>query len=166
MSKTLISHSELLRVLDYRPETGVFTWKIQASPRALVGSIAGTPISLGYWSIKYCGQAYLAHRLAWFYVNGEWPATDLDHRDLDRQNNKISNLRETNDALNGANKGLAANNTSGAKGVRRRPNNRWQAIIEHYGKTICLGTYGSREEARAAYLVGAQQVYGEFARAA
>ena len=160
-----ITHSELLRVLDYSPKTGIFTWKIQASQRALVGRSAGRA-SGEYWAIKYCGRSYLAHRLAWFYVHGTWPGSDLDHRDTDKKNNRIANLRMANDSLNGANKRLAANNTSGAKGVRARANNRWRASIEHHGKFVSLGTYGSREEASAAYLAGAQQLYGDFARAA
>jgi hypothetical protein len=165
MAKRLISHAELLRALDYSPETGVFTWKIQASTRALVGSVAGSAYG-DYWSVRYLSVNYLAHRLAWFYVNGEWPPSDLDHRDTDKRNNRISNLREADDSLNGANKRLAANNTSGAKGVRRRANNRWRASLEHGGKFISLGTYGSREEASAAYLAGAQKIFGDFARAA
>lgn len=161
-----ISHSELLRVLDYSPETGQFIWKIQASAKAKIGWIAGAIVSNGYLSIRYRGRQYLAHRLAWFFVNGEWPPTDLDHRDTDKRNNRISNLRQTNPSLNGANKTIAANNTSGAKGVRLRANNRWRASIEHGGKFISLGTYGSREEASEAYLAGAKKLHGEFARAA
>ncbi len=42
MSKDKISHEELLRVLDYSPETGAFTWKVQASTRALIGGEAGS----------------------------------------------------------------------------------------------------------------------------
>lgn len=160
-----ITHSELLRVLDYNPETGRFTWKFTITGTAKAGSVAGRMLLAGYRQIRVFGRLYLAHRLAWFYVYGVWPETDLDHRDRDKDNNGISNLREANDSLNGANKGLAANNTSGAKGVRKRANNRWRASVEHGGKFISLGTYGSREEASTAYLAGAQRIYGEFARA-
>src|SRR5687768_3593208 len=98
-----ITHSELLRVLDYEPETGVFRWKITASPRALAGAVAGH-VWGDYWGVKYKGIDYLAHRLAWFYVHGVWPEDDLDHHDTNKLNNAISNLRPANDALNGANK--------------------------------------------------------------
>ena len=132
----------------------------------MIGYKAGRLIGTGYRAIKYRERSYLAHRLAWFYVNGEWPETDLDHRDTDKQNNRIINLRPTNDSLNGANKIIAINNTSGAKGVQKRKNNRWRASVEHYGKWISLGTYGSREEASEAYLAGARELFGDFARVA
>ena len=164
--KEMISHSELIRVLDYSPETGQFTWKIHASTRARIGDIAGRLNRAGYRQIRVDGRLYLAHRLAWFYVNGSWPSTDLDHRDLDKDNNRLSNLRETDDSLNGANKAPPVTNTSGAKGVQRRPNNRWRASIEHRGRWISFGTYGSKEEASEAYLAGARAIHGEFARAA
>lgn len=166
MAGSKISHSELLRVLDYSPETGIFTWKISTSPRVKPNDVAGRKLKAGYRQIRVFGRLYLAHRLAWFYVRGLWPSSDLDHCDTNKDNNGIANLREANDSLNGANKVLAINNTSGAKGVRKRANNRWRASIEHRGKFISLGTYGSIEEARAAYLAGAQQIHGEFARAA
>lgn len=161
-----LSHSELLRVLDYNRETGRFTWKINASSRAKIGFIAGRLLPAGYRQIRVFKRLYLAHRLAWFYVHGVWPAADLDHRDLNKDNNGIENLRETNPSLNGANKGLAANNTSGAKGVQRRRNNRWRASIEHRGEWISFGTFGSKEEASEAYLAGARAIHSEFARAA
>lgn len=161
-----ISHSELLRILAYSPETGQFTWKIQASPKAKIGQIAGSVVALGYLSVKYRGIGYLAHRLAWFYVNGEWPQTDLDHHDLDKRNNKISNLREATVSQNAANRRLSSNNTTGFKGIRARANNRWRAAIEHHGKHISLGTYGSKEQAHAAYCAAAHRLFGEFARAA
>jgi hypothetical protein len=90
----------------------------------------------------------------------------VDHHDTNKLNNAFLNLRPANDVLNGANKRAPITNTSGAKGVRRRANNRWRASVEHEGKFISLGTYGSREEASAAYLAGAQKIFGDFARAA
>lgn len=160
-----IAHGELLRILDYSHETGVFIWKILASSRAKPGQKAGAKVCGGYLSIKYKGESFLAHRLAWFYVNGEWPDGPLDHRDGIRTNNAIANLREADTSLNAANKRRQINNTSGAKGVQKRANNRWRASIEHGRKWISLGTYGSREEASAAYLEGARMLFGDFARA-
>jgi hypothetical protein len=94
MARATVTHEELLRVLDYNPDTGVFRWKINANNNgALKGSVAGKPHSQGYWTIGYKGKDYLAHRLAWFYVHGEWPATDVDHRHGNKRDNRISKLR-------------------------------------------------------------------------
>lgn len=165
MSET-ISHSELLRLLDYNPETGIFRWKVTASGRAKAGNVAGSIGGNGYRRIRIFGTEYLAHRLAWFYVKGDLPPSDLDHKDGSKINNRFSNLRVSTVSQNAANRRLPATNTTGFKGIRARANDRWRAAIEHNGKHISLGTYGSKEEAHAAYCEAAQRLFGEFARAA
>lgn len=35
----------------------------------------------------------MAHHLAWFYVHGEWPERLIEHRDKQRDNNRLENLR-------------------------------------------------------------------------
>ena len=53
-----------------------------------------------YQRITIGGYDYYAHRLAWFYVYGEWPVNELDHIDEDKENNAIDNLREATHAEN------------------------------------------------------------------
>lgn len=153
-------------MLDYNPLTGRFTWKVSVSARATAGSPAGSLHRNGYWRIKVAGVEYLAHRLAWFYVHGVWPALGLDHKYGDKANNRIADLRPATVSQNAANKGLPATNTTGLKGIRARKNNRWRAAIERDGECISLGTYGSKEDAHAAYCAAAERLFGEFARAA
>jgi hypothetical protein len=43
-------------------------------------------------------------------------------------------------------------------------NNRWRALIEVNGKCLTLGTFGTPQEASAAYFTAAQKFFGEFAR--
>ena len=70
-----------------------------------------------------------------------------------------------------ANVGLIVTNKSGLKGVSHyragetygKP---WQASIRDNGKSRHLGHFASKEEAHAAYCKTAEQVFGEFARAA
>ena len=166
MAKKNISHERLLASLDYNPETGVFTWKINASSRAKIGWVAGRTLGAGYRQIKLGDKAYLEHRLAWFYIYGAWPAADIDHKDADKRNNRIANLRPANDAQNAANKPLLKTNTTGFKGIQARPNGRWRASMEAGGKWFSLGTYGSKEEASAAYLGALQSIHGDYVRAA
>jgi len=90
---------------------------------------------------------YLAHRLAWFYVYGEFP-TMIDHIDGNRTNNKISNLRQVSSKENQCNLTIAANNTSGITGVSfSKERSKWEAKIQIDGKTIHLGRYLDKEDA-------------------
>jgi len=123
-------------------------------------------VSGGYWRIKVGDRSTLAHRLAWFYVNGTWPDRAIDHIDANKLNNRISNLRLASVKQNSANRKIGKNNTSGFKGIQSRPNGRWRASYETDRKWVSLGTYGSKEEASAAYLASLELRFGEFARAA
>lgn len=170
---TDLTHKRLLDVLDYDPSTGTFIWKVQRSGKGKLGAIAGTVHHAGYRTIRIDGATFLAHRLAWFHVYGVWPQR-LDHKDGNRDNNCVANLREATVSQNAANKVLAVNNTSGFKSVRGRPNKdgiiRWQAHIEIQQegrrKHITIGTFDTPEQASNAYSEAAKKHFGEFARAA
>jgi Demerecviridae HNH endonuclease len=157
-----VSHRRLLSVLDYDADTGIMIWKKQLSGRRRAGTVAGSIGGSGYWRIRIDGVEYLAHHLAWFYVYGVWPKR-LDHKDTDKLNNRILNLRPATVSQNAANK-RRQKNISGFKGVQKRPNDRWRAIIETRGKSLTLGTFGTPEEASAAYFKAAKRLFGEFAR--
>ena len=130
---------QVRELLDYNPETGVFTWRTrQASSsfkKRLVGQEAGTAHSGGYWSISIYGRKWLAHHLAWLLFYGVWPARFVDHANLDKRDNRIANLRLASFAENSANASVRSDNTSGFRGVRFEPRRkRWIAIIEKDGK--------------------------------
>ena len=112
------------------------------------------------------GRRYLAHRLAWFYVYGEWPRKGLDHINRDRLDNRIANLREADHAQNVQNRGPMSNNKSGFKGVFFNPRHTqpWQAQITARGQYFNLGRYATAEEAHEAYKEAAARLHGEFAR--
>ena len=65
-------------------------------------------------------EQYSAHRLARLYQTGWWPPAHIDHVNLDKADNRWSNLRAATRSLNGANRFRQANNSSGFKGVHRR----------------------------------------------
>ncbi len=163
----------LREVLDYDPETGVFAWKQREGARKgwntrFAGTRAGC-LSQGYVAVKIDGVLYLAHRLAWLYVHGEWPL-QIDHIDTNRANNRFANLRLADTSQNGANRGPPRNNSSGFKGVtycaggKRRK--RWQAAIKRGQRMFNLGRFATPEEAHAAYAKAAAEHFGEFARSA
>ncbi len=148
--------------LDYAPNTGLFTWKVNIG-KARVGEIAGTPHAKGYIAISVVGQVVLAHRLAWWFVHGKFPDGRLDHRDMDKTNNSIGNLREATNAQNHANRGPQKNNTSGYKGVYWwKTGQKWKSQIVVHGKSHFLGYFGTKEEAADAYEAAAERYQGEF----
>jgi hypothetical protein len=116
----MLTQERLKELLHYDPETGVFTW-LKLNPHATkikAGDIAGCiDKTKGYVRIKVDGGRYTAHRLAFLYMTGSWPADQVDHIDHIRSNNAWCNLREANPAENGKNRSLNSNNTSGVNGV-------------------------------------------------
>lgn len=142
----------LKELLNYDPDSGIFTWKIDRGSggaifRVSAGSVAGGKTINGYVTIGIDGTPYLAHRLAWFYVHGDWP-DEIDHRDRNRSNNAIDNLRPASHGQNCTNRPARSN--SGIIGVSSKRHNRWQAYIEIDGKSINLGSYKTIAEAAAA----------------
>jgi hypothetical protein len=145
----MLTHDRLKALLSYNPETGLFT-RLQRRTNAL--PIAGSVRTDGYLSIFVDGCAYPAHRLAWFFVHGEWPERRLDHRNGNKCDNRIANLREATHSENLQNRGTAyANSTSGILGVYPRERGRWQARIQVNGRAKSLGLYDTKADAAAAY---------------
>lgn len=91
--RDVISHEKLIEAVDYNADTGVFMHKI-ARRGVAVGSVAGSTDPNGYRYVRLYQVDYLAHRLAWFYVHGEWPKTRLAFRDYSPLNCAIANLYE------------------------------------------------------------------------
>jgi hypothetical protein len=145
--------------LHYEPLTGVFHWR--GGQRK--GKRAGTKHARGYRQIRLNGWLYMEHQLAWLMAYGDWPAM-LDHKNLDKSDNRLENLRLATLGQNRANITAQKNNKLGVKGVRRDSGG-WVARIRRNGKLIHLGTYRSIDEASKAYYRAAVGIYGEFARA-
>lgn len=152
----MIGLEALKKRLHYDPESGLWT---RFNRPGRVGTV-----HLGYIFIHICGEKYSAHRLAWFYMTGEWPSNDIDHRDTNRSNNRWINLRLATKSQNGANRHPQRNNHSGIKGVRQMRSGRWEARIRINDKPTYLGRYDTAEEAKTAYLKVALKHFGDFAR--
>lgn len=156
---------KLRRLLKYEPESGQFFWAEDANKpgRNLAGKRAGSRKGMRYRYIKIDYEAYAEHHLAWLYVYGRWPTKEVDHINLNKCDNRISNLREATRSQNAHNTAIVRTNTSGFKGVSRL-NGRWRAAIRYGGKRAYLGTFPTPEMAAAAYASAAKRLFGEFAR--
>jgi hypothetical protein len=155
---TRLTADDVRALLDYDPETGVFTWKAR-------GTVAGCE-SRGYLVIRIGRTTQRAHRLAWLLTYGEWPS-QIDHRDGNRSNNAISNLRLASTAQNSQNAKLRADSSTGFKGVSVcNFTGRFRAYINVDNKRVHLGRFNTAEEAGEAYKAAALKHFGEFARVA
>lgn len=116
----MVDRDGLKRVFNYDPQTGIFTRRIDSGRhgRWKAGTPAGCKNSLGYTVVRIGPTLYAAHRLAFLYVFGEWPAVGIDHKDGNKSNNKIDNLRLATQAENLQNRRAAQrNSSSGILGV-------------------------------------------------
>jgi hypothetical protein len=139
--------------LNYDPNTGVFTWAISSARRIQVGARAGCLDKAGYIQIRIDGKIHRAHRLAWFFVHGVYPADQIDHINGVRDDNRISNLRIATHGENQQNRGKQKNNTSGYLGVSwHKHRGKFSAQIQVNGKQKNLGYFDDPDEAHQAYV--------------
>lgn|SRR5262245_41315889 len=158
------------RLFDYDPNTGLLFWKVDRYRKIKAGMRAGsTNGTRGIVQIGINKTMWKAHRIAWAHYYGAWPTRDIDHVDRNPANNAIANLRECTMSQNQGNKKKRIDNRSGYKGVyrsnyRKHQNKPWTAEIRIDGKRHHLGRYTTPEQAHVAYVLAAQQRFGEFAR--
>lgn len=162
-----VSHARLLELVSYDKETGMFTRLVSTSPRAMAGTVGESVDGKGYLRISVEGRRYLMHRLAWFYVTGEWPKDEIDHRNTNRKDNRWENLRLADTFTNKRNTRPYRSNKSGLKGVSWHvTSKKWRSRIRIDGKEVVLGMFDTPEEANRAYADAAEKHFGEYARAA
>jgi len=147
-----LSLERLRQVLRYEPETGGFYWIHRDTHKQKLGQYASIVRSNGYLNICIDGQYYYTHRLAWFYVHGEWPNI-IDHINGEKFDNRIKNLRDVNTQTNLQNlkKAMVTNKSTGILGVRKL-RGKFLAQITIEGKETHFGTFNSVEDAHAVYL--------------
>jgi phosphotransferase system IIB component len=97
-------------------------------------------------------------------VTGKWPPAQVDHKNLDRSDNRWTNLRLASNQQNQANQNAQKNNLLGIKGVSR-VGSKYKSQITHKKRNYYLGMFQTPEEAIAAYKAAAETLFGEFARA-
>ena len=166
-----ITAEELRALVSYDPDTGLFRRLTATNVGRFggyqVGDIATKPRRDGYLWVNVAGKRYVAQRLAWLYVTGCWPKTGMDHKNLDRTDNRWDNLREAAQWQNMANVNINPRNTSGYKGVSfHKRTQTWRADIRVQKKNISLGHFSNPEDAAKAYWEASVKYRGEFARAA
>ena len=158
MAKADLSAERVREILNYNPDTGVFTWRAKPHKKAssvVVGTIAGNVDDQGYIRIYIARFAYKAHRIAWMYVTGEPAPSIIDHINGDRTDNRFDNLRLATRSLNNQNRKYKSRSKKTALGVFSTKKGGFTARIS---VTICgrklsihLGTYETEKEASDIY---------------
>jgi hypothetical protein len=162
----VLTHELVREILDYDTMTGHFTWKKKISSKTVVGSRAGGEARPNdYRYVTLLKKRVLEHRLAWFWVHGVWPPEFIDHKNLNKTDNRIDNLRLASVVENACNAGAHRDNRSGTKGIWQKPDGSWCGLITFNKKRHYLGVFAHKTEAAAAYRVAANRLHGKFARA-
>ena len=159
--KAALTAERLREVLNYDPETGVFTWA-KSRPHCRVGSVAGCLCkNIGYVKLRVDGHLWLAHRLAFLYMTGDWPSHEVDHINGARSDNRWANLRDVVSRVNKENMRSAySNSQSGVIGVTWfRPAKLWRAAIQVDKKPHHLGYRKTAEEAAQLYLEAKRKLH-------
>jgi hypothetical protein len=161
----MLTQVRLKELLHYDPETGKWTWLVTRGA-AHIGDVVSCKDARGYIQFNVEGKLRKAARLAWFYMTGEWPPDEIDHKDRNRLNNRWDNLRLATHSQNMANRNVSSNNLIGIKGVmavRSMKSKPFRARVLIDGKSKHLGYFATSELANAAYMKAASEYHGEFA---
>jgi len=148
-AKRHIDEARLRELLSYDEKTGIFT-RLVAASNSPVGSIVGCASKNGYLRCRLDGQLYYLHRVAFLYMTGSWPTSDIDHIDGCKANNSWANLRHATRKQNTQN---ISSHTSSISGVRNvyfdKPSGKWQVKIQANGRSHSFGYYADLTEAEA-----------------
>lgn len=159
MADQILTQARLKELLHYDPDTGSFVWVRKPARNIPVGRTAGCVSGNGYRQISVDGVIYLSHRLAWLYTHGEWPG-EIDHKNRDKADNRVDNLRDTTHQKNCENRALQANNKSGVRGVSwDSANAKWIVHIKQHRKQHFVGRFELLDQAAQARTLAEATLY-------
>lgn len=143
-------------LLDYDAASGLLRWKPRAPNQArfntrFAGKQAGyldARDGITYLRIQLDGRVYYGHRLAWMVAYGEDPTVEIDHRNGCGTDNRLVNLRLAPGGLNGLNRAIRSDNTTGVTGTHYNSSTKkYKAYVRYHGKLHNLGWYDTLGEA-------------------
>ena len=169
-----LTQEYLKECVTYDPETGSFAWnerpihhfkdseKQKWQTKEIIhknwnnryaNKLSGNLSPINYITIRMNNKSYLAHRLAWLYMEGYFPEYCIDHKNKNRSDNRWSNLRHVTHQCNMQNTKIRSDNTSGITGVSvvkvTNPKT-WSVGIEISGKYKHIGTFNNINDAAMA----------------
>lgn len=162
--------AEIVReLLDYDPDTGIFTWRVRgrewfscekswrlwnsrySGKRA--GSVSSGKTGYKRRYIDIFSIPRLEHILAWMWMTDSPVPDRIDHDNRDATDNRWANIRESDPSRNSRNLSMMSNNKSGVTGVIwHKRAKKWMASAKLKGKSIYLGLFEEIDEAAMAVL--------------
>jgi hypothetical protein len=139
---------------------GKLFWKVDSGPSIVKGQQVGTKNSEGYLQVKYMGKTYKVHRIVYMLHHDDMPER-VDHKDTNRENNTIENLRPATAEQNMQNRSTPNTNTSGFKGVDKY-SGKWRARVVVDGVRQTVGLFDTPEAAKKARDAVTIEAHGEF----
>jgi hypothetical protein len=162
------STEHLRKLMRYDPKTGKLFWRPR-TPDMFRDVGKPAELSCATWNTRYAdkeagakrpdgylvmaidGRSHRAHRLIWQIYHGHPPDQDIDHINGVKDDNRICNLRDVSNSVNGRNRKRQENNSSGYTGVNfHKQTQKWRAFIKVNQKQKELGKFNSISEAISA----------------
>lgn len=168
---TNLTQGFLREAFTYNEDMGRLVFNKKAGSSAEVkrwntryaGARAGSENNQGYLHVKLFGKKHKLHRLIFLYHHG-WLPKVVDHKDGDKLNCRIDNLRPATTGENNRNSKVSSCNTSGVKGVSwHKQHGKWYASIRVNKRSIFLGLFLEKTEAEVAVRAARSKHHGEFA---
>lgn len=139
---------KIKEMFEYNPKTGAI-FATDAHPR-FKGLRVGALRYDGALAVSVKSVSILSHRLAWLLHYGEWPKGLVVHKNKNKTDNRISNLKLVSPYDNVS----SIKRYAGVSYVRTTK--RWKAVINYKDKQFYLGEYENKEEALLARLAAEQ----------
>ncbi len=139
-----ITQKRLKELFEY--ENGLLIRIVKTSNNTKVGDVVRTSTdTAGYAIVTIDGAIQKVHRMIWIYHNGAIEDKYIiDHKDRNKSNNKIENLRKVTKQENSFN--------SNAKGYYyHKKLKKWRSMIGIDGVRKSLGCFETEAEAKVAY---------------
>ena len=155
-----LTQKQLKEQFYYSPETGEFI-RLKSVGKARAGEKAGYLTDRGWLRVKINGRHYKLHRLAFLYMEGEFPEGLVDHMNNVRTDNRWCNLRKATRSQSSVNRVTGGNSLTGYRGVVPCGKG-FKGKITSDGKAHTSKKFKSAEEAHKWYCRMAERLHGEF----
>lgn len=162
----ILTADRLKEVINYNPETGEFRRLDRYGKPDHCGAIRTrlNRHTKQYLLIGVDGTQYLAHRLAWLYVYGEWPSPQIDHINGDGLDNRLTNLRLASPSQNRVNADAQKHSRSGVRGIHAIKSGIYRVQLQKDGRSFHVGYFDNFYDAITARNEAYRQIHGSFAR--